>query len=180
MNRNYIVWCLATALVGTSAQARVGGYGDRGQVDVQNRTTNHSINQNANVNRNLNNNTNVNRNVNVNQNVNVNRDVNVNTNYHGGYYGGGAVVYNDNSWNWGSFAAGAAAGAVTGAVVGAATHPATTVVAAPVAVGTVVTTLPGGCAGVTAAGGTIYNCGNVYYRPYYQGSSLVYQVVTYP
>jgi hypothetical protein len=174
MNRRYIACCLSLLLAG-AAQARVGGYGDRGQVNVQNRTANRSVNQNANVNRNVNSNTNVNRNVNVNQNVNVNRNVNVS----GGYYGG--AYYHDNDWNWGSFAAGAAAGAVTGAVVSAATHPSTTtVVAAPVAVGTVVTALPGGCATVAGAAGAIYSCGNVYYRPYYQGTALVYQVVTYP
>jgi hypothetical protein len=26
----------------------------------------------------------------------------------------------------------------------------------------------------------IYQCSNSYYRPYYQGAQLVYQVVTYP
>jgi hypothetical protein len=53
------------------------------------------------------------------------------------------------------------------------------VVQAP-AVGTVIPTLPGGCATVSAGGAMIYNCSNVYYRPYYQGAQLVYQVVTYP
>ena len=165
MLRICLSWLVVLSLASLSARAGVGAYGNTNQrVNVQNRTTNHTINQN----------TNVNRNVNVNQNVNVNRNVNV----HGGYYGG--VVVQDNSWNWGSFAAGAAAGAVTTAAVSAATRPATTTVVATPGVGTVVTTLPAQCAVVAGAAGTIYNCANVYYRPYYQGTSLVYQVVTYP
>jgi hypothetical protein len=97
------------------------------------------------------------------------------------YHGGGCYncYYHDNSWNWGSFAAGAAVGVATTAAVAAATRPSTVVVAAP-AVGTVISTLPGGCGTVNTSNGIIYGCNNVYYRPYYQGTSLVYQVVTYP
>jgi hypothetical protein len=123
----------------------------------------------------------VNRDINVNRDVNVNvdRDVHVHGGYYGGYYGR-PVVY-DNDWNWGSFAVGAAAGAVTTAAVAAATRPSsTTVVVAPPAVGTVVTGLPGGCTTVAAPGVSLYQCSNAYYRPFYQGSTLVYQVVTYP
>jgi hypothetical protein len=40
--------------------------------------------------------------------------------------------------------------------------------------------LPGGCATIASGGAMIYQCNNVYYRPYYQGTALVYQVVTYP
>ena len=72
-------------------------------------------------------------------------------------------------------------GVATTAVVAAATRPAqTTVVVAAPAVGTMVPALPGGCATINAGGGMVYQCSNVYYRPYYQGASLVYQVVTYP
>jgi hypothetical protein len=143
-----------------------------------NNNANRNVNNNANVNRNanVNNNANVNRNVNVNQNVNVNRNVNVNTNG-GGCYNCG--YDHDNDWNWGSFAVGAAVGVATTAAVSAASQPSTTVVVAPPAVGTMVTTLPGGCATIDN-GGPLYNCSNVYYRPYSQGTSLVYQVVTYP
>jgi hypothetical protein len=89
--------------------------------------------------------------------------------------------YHDDSSNWGSFAAGAAVGVATTAVVAAATRPpSTTVVVQAPAVGTVIPTLPGGCATVAASGAVIYHCSNVYYRPYYQGTQLVYQVVTYP
>ncbi|PYY13366.1 MAG: hypothetical protein DMG61_13555 [Acidobacteria bacterium] len=112
-------------------------------------------NRSSNVNRNYNNNTNINRNVNVNQ---------------------------DNNWNWGSFAAGAAVGVATTAVVASAAHSSsnTTVVVQAPAVGGVVPTLPGGCATIASGGAMIYQCSNVYYRPYYQGTQVVYQVVTYP
>lgn len=143
------------------ANARTGTYGNQNRVNVQNRS--------------VNNNTNVNRNVNVNQNVNVNRNVDVDV--HGGCCYGG--YHYDNDWNYGAFAAGAAVGAVTTAAVATAARPAPVVVAAPV-VGTVVTGLPGACGTVMAGGVAIYNCNNVYYRPYYQGTTLVYQVVTYP
>jgi hypothetical protein len=172
MKRNFLTGSALLSLTCATMHARVGAYGNQPQVNVQNRTTRQSVNQNVNVNRN----TNVNRNVNVNNNVNVNRNVDV----HGGYYGG--VVVHDNDWNWGSFAAGAAAGVVTGAVVGAATAPhTTTVVTTPApAIGTVVTGLPGQCAAVSGAAETFYNCNNIFYRPFYQGTSLVYQVVKYP
>jgi hypothetical protein len=79
---------------------------------MQNRSANtgrtYNNNANRNVNNNVNNNANVNRNYNSNVDVNRNVNVNVNNNYHGGgcYNCGG--YYNDNSWNWGSFAVGAA------------------------------------------------------------------------
>jgi hypothetical protein len=171
--------CLLTILLigGLSVQAVQGqivrgGGGTR--VAVQNRSVNRSanLNEHANVNRNLN----VNRNVNVNNNVNVNRNVNV----HGGYYGG-CCYHADNNWNWGSFAAGAAVGVATTAAVAAATRPAaTTVIAATPAIGSVVTTLPGTCATVGGGGAVIYSCNHLYFRPFYQGTTLVYQVVTYP
>jgi hypothetical protein len=174
--RLYIALALCASLASSTSIAQVGRHGDGQRVNVQNRSApaNYNRGGNANVNRNYNNNTNVNRNVNVNQNVNVNRNVNVNTNYHGGGY------YNDNSWNWGSFAAGAAVGVATTAVVAAATRPSTTVVVAAPAIGTMVPALPGGCAAINTGGAVMYNCSNVYYRPYHQGTSLVYQVVTYP
>jgi hypothetical protein len=163
----YVALALCACLIPSSAVAQVGRHGGGQRAVVQNRSSNVNRNSNANVN----------RNVNVNQNVNVNRNVNVNV--HGGCYNCG---YNhDNGWNWGSFAAGAAVGVATTAVVAAATRPpSTTVVVAAPAIGTVIPTLPGSCATVAAGGAMIYNCSNVYYRPYYQGTQLVYQVVTYP
>jgi len=156
-----------TAQASLAGIARTGSYN---AVAVQNRSAHTTLNANRNAN--------VHRNVNVNQNVNVNRNVNVHTNVHGGYYGG-CCYYQDNSWNWGSFAAGAAVGVATTAAVSAATRPSTTVVAAP-AVGSVITALPGGCTTVAGSGAVIYQCSNAYYRPYYQGTTLVYQVVQYP
>ncbi len=44
----------------------------------------------------------------------------------------------------------------------------------PVAPAAVVTTLPPGCAQATVANVVYRKCGATYYRPYYQGSSVVY------
>jgi hypothetical protein len=35
-------------------------------------------------------------------------------------------------------------------------------------------------AAINTGGVVMYNCSSVYYRPFYQGTTLVYQVVTYP
>jgi hypothetical protein len=102
----YVVLLLCTCLVPSSVLAQLGRHGGGQRINVQNRSANVNSNYNAKVN----------RNVNVNQNVNVNRNVNVNV--HGGCYNCG--YYNDNNWNWGSFAAGTAVGAVTTAVVASA------------------------------------------------------------
>lgn len=167
---------LCACLIPSSAMAQLGRHGGGQRVNVQNRSANVNRNNTANVNRN--NNANLNRNVNVNQNVNVNRNVNVDV--HGGC--GNCGYYHDNNWNWGSFAAGAAVGAVTTAAVASAAHSSssTTVVVAAPAVGSVVSMLPGGCGTINTGGAMIYHCSNLYYRPYYQGTQLVYQVVTYP
>jgi len=184
-----LTFTLCASLVSSSAMAQLGRHGGGERVNVQNRSTganrtynnnanvNRNVNNNANVNRNYNNNTNVNRNVNVNENVNVNRNVNVS----GGCYNCGGY-YHDNDWNWGSFAAGAAVAGVTTAAVASAARSSssTTVVVQAPAVGTMVTALPGGCATINTPGGMIYNCNSVYYHPYYQGTTLMYQVVTYP
>lgn len=45
-----------------------------------------------------------------------------------------------------------------------------------VAVGTRVYTLPSGCITVVKRGVTYHHCGGVYYRPYYQGNTVVYVV----
>ena len=165
--RIYVTLALCASLASSSAQAQLGRRGGGARVNVQNRSANVNRNYNANVNRNAN--------------INVNRNVNVNV-HGGGCYNCGGGYYHDNDWNWGSFAAGAAVGVATTAVVAAATRPAptTTVVVASPAIGSMVPTLPGGCATINAGGAVIYNCSNIYYRPYYQGTSLVYQVVTYP
>jgi len=178
--KRILAWVLIPMVAAQPLSARIErGGGSANRVAVQNRSAN--VNNTANVNRNanLNQNVNVNRNVNVNQNVNVNRNVNVDV--HGGYYGG--CCYHEDP-DWGAFAAGAAVGVATTAAVAAATRPSTTtttVVTAPaIPVGSIVPTLPGGCTTVASGSAVIYQCSSVYYRPYYQGSSLVYQVVTYP
>jgi hypothetical protein len=81
----------------------------------------------------------------------------------------------------GAAAVGVAAGAVAGAAASSAYNysappPSTVVVQAPPAppaVGTVVTTLPSGCATV----GNRYQCGAVWYQPYFGGNGVYYQVV---
>jgi hypothetical protein len=72
--------------------------------------------------------------------------------------------------------------AETAAVVAttAAVSSTTVVVATPsttsVAVGTTVTTLPGGCVATTVGTIQYQQCGTVYYKPAYQGNNLVYIV----
>ncbi|MEX2260987.1 MAG: hypothetical protein WD696_03505 [Bryobacteraceae bacterium] len=129
------------------------------------RDRNLQADRNASRDRNLDANRNVDRSRSVDRNIDVDRDIDVDY---------------DHDWGWGSFAAGAAIGATTGAIVGAATSEPTTVVVATPMVGTTVATLPGGCAAVGAGSTVIYNCNNVFYQPFYQGSTLAYQVVTYP
>lgn len=80
----------------------------------------------------------------------------------GGDFESGTVNH-DSEWNWSSFAVGGAPAA----------SPSTG--AAP-AVGTVVSMLPSGCTVVAGSKVAIYDCKSVYYRPFYQGSTLVYQV----
>jgi hypothetical protein len=53
-------------------------------------------------------------------------------------------------------------------------------VAAAIAIGTRVATLPHGCRTITPYGVTYYHCGSVYYRPYYQGTTVVYVVSDAP
>jgi hypothetical protein len=49
-----------------------------------------------------------------------------------------------------------------------------------VALGTRAYALPGGCTTVVVGGATYHRCGGVYYRPYYEGSQVVYVVVDEP
>jgi hypothetical protein len=81
----------------------------------------------------------------------------------------------------GAAAVGVAAGVVVGSAVAASSQPQTVVVQpppaaavpAPPAVGSVVTVLPSGCASV----GGRYQCGSVWYQPYFGGNGVYYQVV---
>lgn len=45
-----------------------------------------------------------------------------------------------------------------------------------VSAGTRVTVLPSGCTKVIKRGVAYYHCGGVYYRPYYEGNTVVYVV----
>ena len=138
----------------------------RGTSASASRTTGASRNLNATQNVNANRNVNLNKDVNVNRNVNVNRDVDVHHHYGGDYH---------NDWdNAGAFVAGAVVGGITGAAISSASQPDTVVVTA----GTVVTTLPSGCTTAIINGISYHQCGGVYYRPQYSGSSVVYVVAT--
>lgn len=53
-------------------------------------------------------------------------------------------------------------------------------VAAGIAIGTRIATLPRGCTTVYRYGVTYHHCGDVYYRPYYEGTQVVYVVVEAP
>ncbi len=59
-------------------------------------------------------------------------------------------------------------------------RPSVGAVAAGIAVGTRVATLPRACTTVVTYGVTYHHCGGVYYRPYYQGTTVVYVVVDAP
>jgi hypothetical protein len=89
--------------------------------------------------------------------VNINRNVDVDGGYHGGYYGG---------WRDYPIAAGVAIGTV--AVMTAA------------AIGSAYYTLPPACNPYVWQTYTYYTCGSVYYRPQYQGDTIVYVVVDKP
>lgn len=81
----------------------------------------------------------------------------------------------------GAAAVGVAAGAVAGAAVASASQPSTVVVTPPPAVvtpppappGGMITTLPSGC---VSSGGR-YQCGSVWYQPYFGSNGVYYQVV---
>lgn len=81
---------------------------------------------------------------------------------------------------WAGAIAGGILGAAAGLALGSALAPAPVVIAPP-AMGTVVPVLPGDCVAMPAYnGGVLYNCGNVYYQPFYEGTSLMYEVVPVP
>jgi hypothetical protein len=51
---------------------------------------------------------------------------------------------------------------------------------AGIAVGSYVAVLPSNCTKVITRGASYHVCDNVYYRPYYEGSEVVYRVVEHP
>ena len=83
--------------------------------------------------------------------------------------------------------AGVAAGVTASAIAGASQSSTTTVIVAsppPVqtlVVGTTMTILPSGCVATAPIGGiAYYQCGTAWVRPYMQGASVTYVVVTQP
>lgn len=119
--------------------------------------------------------------------------------YGGGWYGGGYYV----PPGWGAWAT--AVGFTTGLVIGAAVSEpppyystvyvgdtgyiysegvffessgdSYVVIAPPV--GAVVTYLPEGCTTIETDDGLYYNCSDIYYQPFYQNGTTVYQVVEF-
>lgn len=112
------------------------------------------INRSNTANINQSNNTNINRN----NNVNINNNTNINVDVDNGW--------NNNGWNHHPVAAGVVIGA-TAAVTSA-------------VVGSMIYTLPPSCTTVVYAGGSYSQCGSVWYRPQYSGTSVTYIVVSPP
>ncbi len=108
----------------------------------------------------------------------------------GGYRGGVAVGYHPPCCYHPGYSGAAVAGAaIGGAMVGAAVASAAAApvyTAAPVyyaapvayapAVGTVVSSIPGGCSSMSVGGISYMNCAGVFYMPFYSGGALMYQV----
>ena len=94
-----------------------------------------------------------------------------------------------NGYGWGDNAvAGLVVGTALGAVAVGAAQPDTVVVEQPVqtivqqgpAIGTQVATLPGGATATNVGGTLYYQSNNIWYRPYFGGSGVYYQVVQPP
>lgn len=99
---------------------------------------------------------------------------------HGGRHGGGHIVDRGHGPGWGGVALAGILGAAAGAALGANYGPRPVVVEPP-ALYSMVPGLPVGCVTVpTYTGGVLYNCGNIYYQPVYEGTSLMYQIVPAP
>ncbi len=110
----------------------------------------------GNRNRSGNRNKNTNRNKNVNKNKNVNRNVNKNVNVN---------VNHRNNRHYGSYRGRTVIGFTAGLAVGS-------VIAA--------STMPTTCTTVITNGISYRRCGSSYYQPFYQGDTVVYQVVNSP
>ncbi len=116
---------------------------------------------------------------------NNNNNNNNNNNY---YVNGGGW---DGGWGYGA-ADDALAGVAMGTMIGAATaQPSTVIVEQPTTVvqqvvpgappvGTQVTTLPGVCTAQNVSGTMAYQCGAVWYRPFFGANGVYYQVVPPP
>ena len=80
-----------------------------------------------------------------------------------GGWGTDVNVNVDHGWGYGGYAAGVATGAAIASI------------------GSTVTTIPtSGCWTTYSGGVTYYNCNGTYYQPYYDGATVVYQVVSPP
>lgn len=114
-------------------------------------------------------------------------DNNNNNNNTTNNYGGNTV--NVNGYGWGDNAvAGLVVGTALGAVAVGAAQPETVVVEQPVqtivqqgpAIGTELAALPAGSTATNVGGTLYYQNNNIWYRPYFGGSGVYYQVVQPP
>lgn len=102
-----------------------------------------------------------------------------------GHGGHGVVIDRRGGPGWAGVLAGGLIGAAAGLALGGALQPGyvapAPVYVGPPAIGTVVPALPPGCVDVpNYYNGAVYNCGNIYYQPFYEGPSLMYEVVPAP
>lgn len=95
-------------------------------------------------------------------------------------WGHSVVIDRRHGPGWGGVLAGSILGAAAGLALGSAIGGPPVVVAAPV-MGSVVPVLPGSCVTVPSYNGSVlYDCGNIYYQPFYEGTSLMFEVVPAP
>ena len=114
----------------------------------------------------------------------------------GGGHGGGRNEHNNNfhrgnDWGWGA-ADGAIAGLAAGAIIADENQPPTIIVeqqsdnteqqsaSGSTAYGTQVTVLPPGSVARNVNGTVLYECGSVWYKPYFGSNGVYYEVVPPP
>ena len=98
----------------------------------------------------------------------------------GGWSGGRGGHGGGGGWGWGI-----AGAAIAGVLIGAAAQPQTVIVeqqAAPSVLpyGTQITALPAGCVSQNINGTVVYQCGPVWYRPFFGSNGVYYEVVPPP
>jgi hypothetical protein len=94
-------------------------------------------------------------------------------------YERGPVIDRRRGPGWGGAAAAGILGFAAGLALGGESAP--PVVVGPPPIGTVVPAIPAGCVSMPAyRGGVVFDCGGIYYQPFYDGMSLMYEVVPAP
>lgn len=162
----FLIMLLMSGVWLEMAEAGIRGHRSHARARVANRSVHRNVHRNINRN--------VHRNINRNVHRHIDRDFDIDID-RPWLRPIGWAIDDDPDWGWGSFAAGAA---IKAAVDDDDDDNDVVVVTAP-PIGTVVGRLPPSCSRVSSEGKTLYRCDHVYYRPVYQGSNLVYQVVRY-